>query len=389
MSLPRVFRQSRLLLVGCGDVGLRVLPLINKRMRVRVLTTQMARVPILRQAGALPVVANLDQAASLRRISAMATTVLHLAPPPAQGVKDPRTRALLQALSRGLGQRMSHPRLDCPQQVLVYGSTSGVYGDAQGAWVSESRAVQPQSDRAHRRVDAETQLRLWGRRQGRRACSLRIPGIYARDREGGDPVARVAAGAKVLVPEQDIYTNHIQADDLARACVLALWRGRPQRRYNICDDTSMKMGDYFEAVAQMHHLPLPTRLTREQAERQLSPMSLSFMNESRRLHNQRMKTELGLRLRYPQVLLALSLLVSGCAAAPVVSSMVTPAAVAVSAGSAAVTGKTPTDHVVSYAVREDCGLLRVLWNEPFCNMGEREAPPIEDRSAPLRPTKKP
>jgi len=165
--------------------------------------------------------------------------------------------------------------------------------------------VHPTTDRAWRRVDAERQVRLWGRQHnaasGTRACILRIPGIYALDREGGDPRDRVRRGAPLLAPTDDVYTNHIHADDLARACVLALWRGRPGRVLHVCDDTELRMGDYFDVVADGFGLPRAPRLSRDEARAQLSAMQWSFMSESRRLVNQRLKTELRLVLRHPTI----------------------------------------------------------------------------------------
>lgn len=108
-------------------------------------------------------------------------------------------------------------------------------------------------------------------------------------------------GTPVLNAEDDVYTNHIHADDLARACTLALWRGRAQRIYNINDDTCLKMGDYFDLAADLYQLPRAPRVPREGATEQLPLMLLSFMSESRRMVNRRMKQELGLHLRYDTV----------------------------------------------------------------------------------------
>jgi nucleoside-diphosphate-sugar epimerase len=184
---------------------------------------------------------------------------------------------------------------------LVYGSTSGVYGDCQGAVVAETRAVRPDTPRARRRVYAEETVRYLGRSTGVCVSILRIPGIYAADRDGGTPRARLAKGAPVLQREDDVYTNHIHANDLARACHLALWRSKSQRVYNVSDDSDLKMGDYFDLAANLYGLPLPPRMTRAQAAAVLSPMQLSFMGESRRLDNTRMKRELRVRLLYPTV----------------------------------------------------------------------------------------
>ena len=288
--LPSRFKRPVLLIVGCGDVGLRVLRLLKGRYRLLALTSSPSRAEALRAAGVQPLVGNLDEPATLARLAGLADAVLHLAPPPAQGRSDPRTANLLHALARK--RRV---------QRVVYGSTSGVYGDGGGASIDETRAVNPSTDRAIRRVDAEARLRWYGRAFGARVTLLRIPGIYAGDRKGGHPRERLARGTPVLAPEVDVYTNHIHADDLARACVAALHRGAPQRVLNVCDDTSLKMGDYFDLAADMCDLPRPRRIGLDQARAELSPMQLSFMGESRRLRNTRLKRELRLRLRYPTV----------------------------------------------------------------------------------------
>jgi nucleoside-diphosphate-sugar epimerase len=235
-----------LLIVGCGDVGQRVLPLVAGRWRVLVLTTSPARRAPLRAAGAVPLVGNLDHPGTLGRLAGLADAVLHLAPPASHGDTDQRSTHLARALQRGARVRR-----------LVYVSTTGVYGDAGGARFDETRAVVPATDRARRRVAAERLWRWFGRATGASVNILRVPGIYALDREGGDPRERVRRGAPVLVPEDDVYTNHIHADDLARACVAALFRGRPQRVVNVCDASELKMGDYFDRVADLHGLPRP------------------------------------------------------------------------------------------------------------------------------------
>lgn len=282
--------RPSLLIVGCGDVGCRVLKLLAGRWRVFALTSSPARLPALRALGAVPLAGNLDDPATLGRLGGLADHVLHLAPPPGSGETDPRTRALLHALAR---KGRVH--------TLVYASTSGVYGDAGGARFDETRAVAPASDRARRRVDAESQVRWFGRAHGVRTSILRIPGIYAPGRPGGDPRERLARGTPVLAPEDDVYTNHIHADDLARACIAALLRGRPQRVLHASDDSELKMGDYFDLAADLAGLPRPRRIAREEARATLSPMLMSFMSESRRLDNRRLKQELRLVLRHPTV----------------------------------------------------------------------------------------
>lgn len=292
-ALPSRFRRQRVLIVGCGDVGLRTARLLAGRVRVLAVTSSASRVPALRAAGLAPLVADLDQPTGLRRLAGLADRVLHLAPPPrvesGQWWRDGRTTALVRAL-----------RLRSAPLSMVYGSTSGVYGDCGGARIDESRALNPDTPRAHRRVDAERAVR-WLGRSGVQARILRIPGIYANDREGGTPRERLARGTPVLEHADDVYTNHIHADDLARACMLALWRGGPQRVFHVSDDSEMLMGDYFDLAADIYGMPRPPRLARDAAQGQLPLQLLSFMGESRRLDNTRMKRELRLRLRHPTV----------------------------------------------------------------------------------------
>ena len=191
-------------------------------------------------------------------------------------------------------------------RALVYVSTTGVYGDAGGAWVDESRPLAPRTARAQRRVQAEQQLRRFGQRHGTRLALLRAPGIYAPDRVGGTPRARLEKGLPVLRAQDDVFTNHIHADDLARAAWLALWRAPAQRAFNVCDDSVLRMGDYFDQAADLYGLPRPPRIDRAQAQQQLPATMLSFMSESRRLRNARLKTELRLQLRWPDVLQGLA-----------------------------------------------------------------------------------
>ncbi len=289
MTLPcTALRRPTLLIVGCGDVGLRVLRLLRGRVRVIALTSSLWRVDALRAAGAVPLLGNLDDAATLGRLAALADWVLHLAPPPTQGNTDPRTAALLQALARSTRVRR-----------IVYGSTSGVYGDAGGARFDETRATRPATPRARRRVDAEARTRHHGRAFGVNASVLRIPGIYALGREGGDPRERVRRGAPLLADADDVYTNHIHADDLARACVAALFRATPQRIYHASDDSALKMGEHFDAVADAFGLPRAPRVSRDALRATVSEMQWSFMSESRQLDNTRLHRELRVRLLYP------------------------------------------------------------------------------------------
>jgi nucleoside-diphosphate-sugar epimerase len=282
-------KRPRLLILGCGDVGMRLLPLLAGRYRTFAVTSNPDRCAELRAAGAVPIVADLDLPATLDRLKGLARHVIHLAPPQSSGMQDRRTRNLAAILPDGAR--------------LVYISTSGVYGDCGGAVIDETRTVAPHNGRAWRRVDAERVLRNWARSTRSSLSIVRVPGIYAAGRL---PLQRLQQGTPALLAADDVYTNHIHADDLARIVVRALQRALPGRVYHAVDDTQMKMADYFDAVATAYGLPPPPRLGRAALAGQVSPMLLSFMSESRRMANTRIKRELGVRLAYPDVPAALA-----------------------------------------------------------------------------------
>lgn len=282
----RVGSVIRILLIGCGDVALRAASMLRGRARLYGLVRRPDEIARLRARDIAPIVADLDDFTTLRRLSLAPFAVLHCAPPPSEGRDDTRTQKLLAALSRA--------RI-VPQR-FVYISTSGVYGDCAGARVDETRPRRAQTPRGRRRVAAEDRLRQWAGRNGVALTLLRAPGIYSEARL---PLDRLRQGTPVLAPESDVFTNHIHADDLARAAVMAIFHGMPNRAYNVNDDAQMQMGAWFDAVADAFHLPRPPRVTWEEAEQRIAPLLLSFMSESRRLVNDRAKRELRLRLAWP------------------------------------------------------------------------------------------
>lgn len=264
--------MKRLLVAGFGDIARRALPLLAPRYEI---------VRGARRDGF-----DLDRPETLApgRVDAL----LHLAPPPAEGELDTRTANLLGAFEkRGI----------LPARI-VYVSTSGVYGDCGGERVDESRAPAPQTARARRRVDAERRLALWCSRRRVPLVMLRAPGIYAAGRL---PLERLRAGTPVLREEDDVYTNHIHADDLAAVAARALEDDAPDGTYNACDDSELRMADWLDLVADRHALPRPPRLPRAEVKARVSPELYSFMCESRRLDNRRLKSVLRARLRYTTV----------------------------------------------------------------------------------------
>lgn len=287
--------MKRLLIIGCGDVALRAIPLLTNRYRVYALVRDPSKCAALRALGVMPLLGDLDERNSLARVAGLADVVLHFAPPPNRGVRDTRTHNLLSALSRVCFKQGRSSKL--PKR-LVYISTSGVYGDCAGAWVSETHRLNSTSPRSLRRLDAEIQIRHWARRNRVNATILRVPGIYAADRL---PLSRLQQGTPAILASEDSYTNHIHADDLAHISVAALRYGKSCRVYHTSDDSHLKMGEYFDSVADAFGFKRVPRISRAEAQQVLSEMMLSFMNESRRLTNVRMKRELKVKLSYPTV----------------------------------------------------------------------------------------
>ena len=282
--------MKRLLIIGCGDVATRALPQLAKTFEISVLVRSPAAAP-----GAMPLRVlhgDLDQPHTLAQLAGFADCLLHSAPPQDRGESDVRTRSLLAALSGAAKRGEMVP------QRLVYLSTSGVYGDCNGEYVDETHPLRPGSDRSKRRVDAEQVLQEWCARTGVRLVILRVPGIYAADRL---PLAHLRSRAPAFLPDEDVYTNHIHADDLAGVIVKALQHEAAQGVFNASDDTEMKAGDWFDLVADRTGLARAPRVSRAEARARLTPMQWSFLSESKRLLNGRMKEKLGVQLRYPTV----------------------------------------------------------------------------------------
>jgi nucleoside-diphosphate-sugar epimerase len=277
-----------LLIIGFGDIAQRCMPRLRRHWQVLALVRTGQQAEQARTLGATPIRADLDHAASLQRLAGLADAMLYTAPPPASGARDTRLQQLLAALSRSP---------DRPQQ-LVYISTSGVYGNHHGDWISESASTAAGTPRAHRRLDAEQQLRALARRWACSVTILRAPGIYAAERL---PLERIRQQLPVPVESAPVYTNHIHADDLARICVQALQRSGGIRIYNASDQQPLPVSDWFDALADHFGLSRPPRLDSAGLAAVLTPLQRSFLNESRRLSNARLLRELMPRLQYPSI----------------------------------------------------------------------------------------
>ena len=312
---------QNILIAGFGDIGNRVAKKLrsSRHYRVKALvrkTSTLSRHPkTAKPHGVQFLRGDLNNLRSLQKLTGLADTILHFAPPPGTGKCDAHTQHLLATLSGG--QSSAHRRFhhDSPQSALarpamlprriIYISTTGVYGNCNGEWINETRPVKPESARARRRVDAERRLQKWGRLHRVSITILRAPGIYAEDRL---PLNRLQRQTPVLRSADDVFTNHIHAADLASAVITAMRQQWPKqyRVFNVADDSQLRMGDYFDQVADAFGVKRPPRISRLHADSVISLSRLSFMRESRRIDNARVKRELKLTLKYPTLASVLS-----------------------------------------------------------------------------------
>jgi len=276
------------LIIGCGDIGERVARLERSEGRtVAGLVRSEKTARRLRAAGIRPITADLDAPVSLNNLPVKDAVVYYFAPPPGQGVTDPRMEMFVSVLTP--------PHL--PRRIVLI-STTGVYGDCHGEWVTEDRPPNPQADRARRRLAAETTLQRWGEKSGVPIVILRVPGIYGR---GYLPEKRLRSGEPVLREEESPFSNRIHADDLARVCVAAACHAHPSFLYNVSDGHPTTMTDFFFRVADVLGIPRPPAITMEEARRRLGEGMLSYLAESKRIDNRRMREELGVELMYPDL----------------------------------------------------------------------------------------
>lgn len=273
------------LIIGCGDIGLRIARRLDAGSICYGVIRSSARRDELEKNGVIPWVVDLDADSPLvfpEPLNPESTAVFYLAPPPASGTADPRLARAIAAFRR-------------PPLKWVYLSTSGVYGDHRGGWVTESSAVNPLTARAKRRWSAEQRLRDWHTRHNAPVVVLRVPGIYG---PGRLPLARLSAGEPVIRPGEAPYTNLIHADDLAVVC-LAAWRhGHDGEIYNVSGGEPCTVTEYYLKVAELARLPAPPAISLAEARQRFDPARWSFIAESRRLDVGKMLAELRPELHY-------------------------------------------------------------------------------------------
>ncbi len=278
----------RIFIVGCGDIGCRVGTLeLQAGSRVAALARSETAAAALHARGFEIVRGDLDAPGAIHGLPSPVSVLYYFAPPPSAGTEDRRLGSFLAALTT------RHEPERC-----VYISTSGIYGDCGGAWITEDRAPHPITDRARRRLDAEAQWQAWCRQRGIDLVVLRVPGIYG---PGRLPIERIRDGQPVLREEESPFSNRIHADDLASICVLAARSSSGKAIYNVSDGHPTTMTDYFYRVADLLGMPRPPTIGLEEARQVLSPGMLSFLAESKRLDNRLLLTELRVRLRYPDL----------------------------------------------------------------------------------------
>jgi len=275
------------MILGCGYVGRRLAEAYRARgvSLLCLVRSEESRAGLV-EAGFDALQMDLDLP-PFPGLSTASADLFYLAPPPGEGVRDTRLRALLEQLDQGVAPRR-----------IVYIGTTGVYGDCAGGWVDESSPVAAEAHRAVRRLDAEQALAEWAERGLGEFVILRVPGIYG---PGRLPLERIRKGLPLLRPEDAPYTNRIHVDDLVQACMLAMERGVPAEVYNVADGHPSPMADYFCRIADLAGLPRPPLVGLAEAQRALTPGMLSYQRESRRIRNRKLVEELGVVLRYPSL----------------------------------------------------------------------------------------
>ena len=272
-------------IIGCGDIGCQVAShYLKNDVPVTGLVQRTTSAERLRNLGVHPIQKDLDSPL-FPPLPTCGCRLFYFAPPPPSGRTDPRIHRVITSFNEG-----GNP------QRIVYISTTSVYGDCKGDWVDESRPIAPTADRAYRRQDAENQLRAWSRSSGGELIILRVAGIYG---PGKLPLKRLKKHLPLVKESEAPYTNRIHSHDLTQVCIAAMERGRSGEIINVSDGHPGTMTDYFNRVADLVDLPRPPTISLVAAEEQLSAGMLSYMRESRRLSNQKMKEQLGVELRYP------------------------------------------------------------------------------------------
>jgi nucleoside-diphosphate-sugar epimerase len=289
----RRFRQTRITIAGCGQVGQTLLQhfkQVHFNATYRPSPLAAERKQNFRELGAKPIKANIQNRIDLKRLATLGGRVIWMAPP--------RTDTLdtsLKLLQMFCSLRRARYGLSKPR--ITYVSTTGVYGNVDGRWIDELTARNAQSERAKRRISDENQLFEGSKKGWADVHVLRAPGIYGAERL---PLDRLKNRQPAIEAQDDSWSNHIHELDLGRLAFWSQMKSGCREVINACDQTPMKMGDYFDQVADAFGLERPPRLPRDRVREVVSPMMWSFMQESRKIRSIRMH-RIGFALRYPSV----------------------------------------------------------------------------------------
>lgn len=177
-----------------------------------------------------------------------------------------------------------------------YLSTTGVYGDRQGEWVTEESPAQPLSERGRRRLKAENDWFAWGRTNAVPVQVFRLAGIYG---PGRNQLVSLQEGTARRIEKPGQVFSRIHVEDVATVLQASIRHPKPGRIYNVCDDEPAPPQEVVAFAAHLMGREPPVLEPYELARATLSPMAASFYQESKRVDNSRMKAELGVRLAYP------------------------------------------------------------------------------------------
>lgn len=277
------------LIVGCGYTGRRIARLYQlDGATVYGIVSQPTSAELLQQHEIVPLQIDLDRPMTQVQWPEMLNdaTIFYCAPPQAEGKDDNRIAAFLAAI------KSWSPRC------LIYLSTTGIYGDCRGSWVSERDQPAPLYPRAARRMAAENRLRRYHEQTQVPVTILRVAAIYG---PGRLPVERIRAGQPILNENDSPFSNRIHVDDLAQICISAALRAKAWDVFNVSDGRPESMTAYFNRVADLAGLQRPQTITWSEAEHQLPPGMLEFLSESKRIDNARMLEELEVTLQYPDI----------------------------------------------------------------------------------------
>lgn len=287
--------MSKIIIAGCGYVGKKITKSFNDQSD-RVVCLVCSDKSYKELHGLYDTYQfNLDEVKNLPDINYLNSDIVYLVPPSSHGIDDSRIKYFLSNLDV----------LELPKKIVLI-STTGVYGDCNGDWITEERQAIPGSERGLRRLSAENVLQEFCIKNKIAYVILRVPGIYGADKL---PLQRLLDRKPVLKLSEAPWSNRIHVDDLVEACLCSINYSGDCHIFNISDDLPSSMTDYFFQVARNKGIELPPQLSMNECEQIFSTNMMSYLRESKKIDNTLMKKELGVVLQYPTLKEGL---LSGC-----------------------------------------------------------------------------